>query len=86
MKTVEQLKKEAAKMHDVRELTKTERKECYSNMYAEAQAETFGYYKGYTGANALSLWVDEKYGVNAAADGEAHNALFEYIQLINDPG
>jgi hypothetical protein len=37
----------------------------YKEMYEEAAAKTNGEYKGYTKGNALSLYVDEKYGVNA---------------------
>ena len=67
-------------------MTKKERKELFANMYSEAQSVTLGSYKGYTGGNALSLWVYEKYNVNAAADGEASSALVEFMELINDPG
>ena len=51
----------------------------YLEMYTEAMEETKGYYKGYTDGNALSLYVDEKYGVNAAADPSAHDALIEAL-------
>jgi len=51
----------------------------YSEMYEEALQETNGSYKGYTDGNALSLYVDEKYGVNAAADPQAHDALCEVL-------
>ena len=51
----------------------------YFNMYQEAASETFNgdeyYYKGYRGANALSLYVHDKFSVNAAESGLAHHAL-----------
>jgi len=38
------------------------------------------YYKGYTGGNALSLYVFEKHGgVNAACNDRAHDALCEVL-------
>ena len=51
----------------------------YREMYEEAAGETNGYYKGYTKGNALSLYVDEKYGVNAAADSKANDALCDVV-------
>ncbi len=50
----------------------------YTEMYekaAKAINAKGGNYKGYTGANALSLYVNDKYNVNAAADSSAHDAL-----------
>ena len=49
-------------------------------MYNEAASECTDYeggyfYAGYTAANALSFYVDEKYGVNAADSTEALNCL-----------
>ena len=49
-------------------------------MYRRAAKKTNGTYKGYDGANALSLYVDEHYGVNAAADTEAHDALCAVVK------
>ena len=43
-----------------------------------------GRYKGYTGGNALSLYVDDKYGVNAAANTAAHDALLEAMSLLDE--
>lgn len=53
-------------------------------MYTEAAHKTNGSYKGYTGGNALSLYVNDKYNVNAAANPQAHDALCEAMQLIDD--
>ncbi len=36
-------------------------------------------YKGYTDGNALSLYVYEKYGVNAADNYHAKNALVDAL-------
>ena len=55
----------------------------YKEMYEEAAVETNGRYKGYTGANALSLYVDDKYGVNAAESNKAHDALCDAMSLID---
>jgi len=52
----------------------------FKEMYQEAMDETNGQYKGYTDGNALSLYVDEKYDVNAAADPKAHDALCEVLE------
>ncbi len=50
-------------------------------MYKEAADETFtgeGYsYKGYTNGNALSLYVNDKFSVNAADSNMANDALCE---------
>ena len=51
----------------------------FLEMYTEAMEQTQGYYKGYTSGNALSLYVDDKYGINAAADSAAHDALIEVL-------
>jgi len=51
----------------------------YKEMYNEAAHETQGYYKGYTDGNALSLYVDDKYNVNAAANPTAHDALIKAL-------
>lgn len=56
----------------------------YKKMYERALKETGGQYKGYTGANALSLYVDEKYGINAAANTFAHDALCDVVSSMND--
>lgn len=58
-------------------------KKTFKEMYLEAAAETNGSYKGYTAGNALSLYVDEKYGVNAAANPEAHDALCEALATLD---
>ncbi len=55
----------------------------YKEMYLEAAEQTTGVYKGYTAGNALSLYVDEKYSVNAAAIPEAHNALCEALATLD---
>jgi hypothetical protein len=55
----------------------------YKEMYEEAAAKTNGEYKGYTKGNALSLYVDEKYGVNAAANNAAHDALCEVASTMS---
>lgn len=47
----------------------------YKEMYEEAVDETNGYYKGYEKGNALSHYVYEKYGVNAASNNKANDAL-----------
>ena len=55
-------------------------KRTYAEMYREAAEECNNeneyYYKGFTAGNALSLYVEEKYNVNAAANESAHDALF----------
>ncbi|EGR0524980.1 TPA: hypothetical protein ACGG8C_001987 [Vibrio cholerae] len=59
----------------------------YKEMYTRAAKyinSKDGSYKGYTGANALSLYVNDKFNVNAAADTAAHNALCEAMSLLND--
>ena len=59
----------------------------YQQMYTQAAkkiAKNGGSYKGYTGGNALSLYVYEKHGVNAAANSSAHDALCEAMSLLND--
>ena len=57
----------------------------YRQMYEEAAAVTGGQYKGYSLGNALSLYVDEKYGVNAAASISAKDALVDALQpLLHD--
>jgi hypothetical protein len=48
----------------------------YLEMYQEAANQIDnGSYKGYVRGNALSLYVYDKYGVNAADDPSAHDAL-----------
>lgn len=49
----------------------------YLEMYEEAldNLSKNGNYKGYTEGNALSLYVEEHYGINAAAIPAAHDAL-----------
>jgi len=54
----------------------------YQEMYEEAAIMTDGTYKGYTGANALSKYVDDNYGVNAAESRKAHSALCNAMDLI----
>jgi len=57
----------------------------YQEMYEEAANfinENGGYYKGYVGANGMSLYVDDKYGVNAVASNRAHEALCIAMSLI----
>lgn len=58
----------------------------YKEMYEEAASATWNgnehKYMGYTQGNALSLYVDEKYSVNAAAVPAAHNAL---VDALYDP-
>ena len=57
----------------------------YLTMYKRAAKKTACdcggyYYKGYTGGNALSLYVFEKHGgVNAACNDRAHDALCEVL-------
>lgn len=55
----------------------------YTEMYEEAVAATDGEYKGYTKGNALSLYVYDKYDVNAAANADAHDALCEVLANSN---
>jgi len=57
----------------------------YQEMYEEAAEETQGYYKGYTAGNALSLYVYDKYNVNAAANSKAHDALCYNVSMIQPP-
>lgn len=57
----------------------------YQQMYTQAAKEVNknrGNYKGYTKGNALSLYVYEKFGVNAAANSSAHDALCEAMSLL----
>ena len=56
----------------------------YEEMYTEAAEVTSGNYEGYTGANALSKYVDDKYNINAAANGKAHGALCDAMHIIDD--
>ncbi len=59
----------------------------YEEMYKKA-AELInskgGNYKGYTGANALSLYVNDKFSVNAADDTAAHDALCSAMSLLDE--
>jgi hypothetical protein len=59
----------------------------YKEMYEEA-AEVInadgGNYKGYTGGNAMSLYVYDKYDVNAADNSAAHDALCDAGVLLVD--
>ena len=58
----------------------------YKDMYkkaAKAINKSGGNYKGYTGANALSLYVNDKFDVNAAASTAAHDALCEAMNLLD---
>lgn len=62
-------------------------KPTYKEMYREAATEVnylHGSYKGYKGGNALSLYVNDKYGVNAADETAAHNALLCAMPLLED--
>lgn len=43
-----------------------------------------GNYKGYTKGNAMSLYVNDKFGVNAADNTAAHDALCEAMSLLNN--
>ena len=59
----------------------------YQQMYTQAAkeiAKNGGSYKGYTGGNALSLYVNDKFSVNAADNTAAHDALCEAMSLLND--
>lgn len=51
----------------------------YKEMYERALNNTNGEYKGYTNGNALSLYVYEKYNVNAASNAAAHDALIDVL-------
>lgn len=66
-------------MQSFDEESKMTNEKTYLEMYTEALKKTGGSYKGYTGGNALSLYVDEKFDVNAAADATAHDALCEVL-------
>jgi len=65
-------------------LERVARQEEYADMYKGAAYETGGSYKGYTGGNALSLYVDEKYNVNAAANTDAHDELMAVLVTIQE--
>ncbi len=59
-------------------------KKTYKEMYEEAAASTRDKegtcrYKGYKKGNALSLYVYDKYNVNAADDYSAHRALIDAL-------
>ena len=59
----------------------------YKKMYEEAAKvinKKGGYYKGYTDGNAMSLYVYDKYNVNAASNTAAHNALCDAIVLLSN--
>jgi hypothetical protein len=59
----------------------------YSEMYAKAAKainSKGGNYKGYTGANALSLYVNDKFSVNAADETAAHDALCDAVSLLDE--
>ena len=59
----------------------------YSEMYAKAAKainSKGGNYKGYTGANALSLYVSDKVSVNAADETAAHDALCDAVSLLDE--
>ena len=56
----------------------------YKEMYEEAVRVTNGSYKGYTGGNALSLYVGDKYDVNAVDNPAAHDALIDAFQALNN--
>ena len=49
-------------------------------IYKKALEATNGEYKGYTNGNALSLWVYENYGINAACNKAAHDALCTVLE------
>jgi len=58
----------------------------YKEMYTEAAHainRTDGYYKGYTEGNAMSLYVYDKYDINAADNSTAHDALCDAAHLLN---
>ena len=55
----------------------------YITMYETALRECDGKgYKGHSGVNALSLYVDDKYDINAAVDNIAHDALCEVAKQL----
>ena len=56
----------------------------YKEMYEEAVQVTGGRYKGYTDGNALSLYVYDKYDVNAVDNSAAHDALIDAFQALNN--
>jgi len=61
----------------------------YKTMYKKAVDKIFDYspdhgkYKGYTGINAISLYVYDKYGVNATSNSFANEALCEIVEKNN---
>lgn len=59
----------------------------YEEMFkkaAEAINAKGGNYKGYTKGNAMSLYVNDKFGVNAADNTAAHNALCDAMSLLDE--
>ena len=54
----------------------------YKKMYEGAVRKTKGEYKGYAKGNALSLYVYEKYGVNAADNTAANDALCDAVAFL----
>jgi hypothetical protein len=56
----------------------------YLEMYLEAAIETLGNYEGYKDANALSLYVNDKFNVNAASDNVAHDALCDAMPKLRE--
>lgn len=42
--------------------------------------ESDGYYKGYAGANAVSLYLGKEYGINVNCDDEAQRAFNDAMQ------
>ncbi len=55
----------------------------YREMYEKAAKKTKGHYKGYDRGNALSLYVYEKYGVNAASNDKAHDELCNVVETMD---
>jgi len=56
----------------------------YETMYKRAINKIQdGTYKGYEGVNAYIMYVYNKYGVNAAANSSAHDALCEVLKEEN---
>ena len=63
--------------------TKQKRFNEYCKMYKEAAQNTWNdndyYCSGYTGANALSFYVDNKFDINSAGNDLAARALRESL-------
>ncbi|MCF6443083.1 hypothetical protein L1077_27020 [Pseudoalteromonas luteoviolacea] len=61
--------------------------EKYIKLYQEAaehiKHELDGNYDGYTGANAVSKYINDKHGINAANETVAGNALAEVMESFD---